>query len=350
MVKRTKGSQAHGTEWIAVRRKLPGWIMQGEPYRPDVVLVMDPESGLVMGVNAFSREDSPSTMASWIAQGLERVPTGAARPRLRIDDDELAPLVAQRLGASWDVVSAPTPEASEALASLASSLTQPPGAGGHFVDGATPAVVGRFFAAAAPLYRAAPWRVARDSQVLAVDAPAFGYENACLCIIGALGESLGVLIYRSMADYLQMVRIATRGRSIKGPGVLTFAMSFDPASEVPRRLRQEAKQEGWPVQGGGFPTIAHIDPDAVLRPLVDDDYAFAAAVLEALSRFIAEQGSVFARDEIATPVHVRHEDAGIEVSITAPHPGATWEWGDSPDAAALAGRKSRRPRGRGTAK
>src|SRR5207245_2124453 len=68
------------------------------------------------------------------------------------------------LAGDWDVVVAPTPEAEKALASLAASLSAPPGAGGHFADGATPEVVGRFFAAAAPVFRAAPWPAATDAE------------------------------------------------------------------------------------------------------------------------------------------------------------------------------------------
>jgi hypothetical protein len=334
-------------EWIAVRRQIPAWIIEGEPYRPDVVLLMDPVSGLVLDVNAFKREDSADAVAAWIAQRVDRLPRGAERACLRIDDDELGSLLPQRLGPQWDVVVAPTPEATAALASLAASLTASPGAGGHFADGATREVVGRFFSAAARLFRAAPWREASDAQILALDAPAFGYANACLCIIGALGESLGVLVYRSMEDYLSLVRTAIRGRPITGPGVVTFAVNFDRSSSVARRLLQEAKREGWPVERGGFPTVAHIEPDAVLRPVGDRDYAFAAAMLEALSTFVAEHGSVFTRDELAMPVQVRYEDgAGAVVAITAPHPHATWEWGDSADAAALAAEKSRSRRGR----
>jgi hypothetical protein len=315
--------------------------MEGEPYRPDVVLLLDPASGLLMDVNVFKREDSAEVIAAWIAQRVERLPRGPGRPRLRIDDDELGSLLPQRLAPGWDVVVAPTPEASAALASLAAYLTASPGAGGHFSDGATPEAVGRFFEAAARLFRAAPWRAASDSQILALDAPAFGYEHACLCIIGALGESLGVLVYRSIEEYLSLVRMTIRSEAITGPGVVTFAVNFDRSSGVPQRLRQEAKRRGWRVERGGFPTVAHIDPDAVLRPLGDRDYAFAAAMLEALLRFTAEHGGVFAGDGPATPVQVRYEDeVGAAVVITAPHPRATWAWGDSADAAGLAAGKS----------
>lgn len=342
-----------GGEWIVVRRQVPAWVMDPEPYRPDVVLLMETVTGLVVNVNAFKPSESVEAVAGWIADQVARLPRDVARLRLRINDHDLAPVLRDKLAGDWDVVVAPTPEAEEALASLAASLTTAPGAGGHFADGATPEVVGRFFAAAAPVVRAAPWRAATDAQVLAVNAPQFGYEGACLSIIGALGESLGFLIYAAMEDYLSVVRMAIRGGPVKGPGVPTFAVNFDRATEVPRRLRQEAKRHGWPVERGGFPTISQIDPDAVLRPLGERDYTFAAALLAALLRFLVEHGRIFARDELPDPVQARYQDeTGAVVVLTAPHPRATWPWGESAEAAALAvvksqggGGRARRSRG-----
>jgi len=140
-----------------------------------------------------------------------------------------------------------------------------------------------------------------------------------------------------MEDYLSVVRMAIRSAPVKGLGVPTFAVNFDQATEVPRRLRQEAKRHGWPVQRGGFPTISRIDPDAVLRPLCDRYYAFAAALLAALFRFLFEHGRIFAAHELPQAVQARYEDeTGSGVVLTAPHPRATWPWGGSADAAALA--------------
>lgn len=339
---------AAGGELIAVRRQVPAWVMDPEPYRPELVLLMDPVTGLVVNLNTFKPSEPVEGLARWIADQAAGLPRHVEQRRLRINDGELAPLLREKLAGDWDVVVGPTPEAEEALASLTASLSAPPGAGGHFADGATPEVVGRFFAAAAPIFRAAPWRAATDAQVLAVDAPQFGYEGACLSIIGALGESLGLLVYASMEDYLSVLRTAIRGAAVNGLGVSTFAVNFDQATEVPRRLRQEAKRQGWSVERGGFPTISHIDPDAVLRPLGDRDYAFAAALLGTLLRFIVEHGRIFVAHGLPQPVQTRYEyEAGSGVALTAPHLRATWAWGESADAAALAAVKGRRGRRRG---
>jgi len=171
-------------EWIVVRRQVPAWVMDPEPYRPVIVLLMDPRTGLVVNVNAFKSSEPVEGFAGWIADQLADLPRHADHRRLRTNDHELAPLLREKLAGDWDVVVAPTPEAEEALASLAASLTTSPGAGGHFADGATPEVVGRFFAAAAPVYRAAPWRAATDAQVLAVNAPRFGYEGPAFPLSG----------------------------------------------------------------------------------------------------------------------------------------------------------------------
>ena len=300
-LKRRPGLAAFGAsgEWIVVRRQVPAWVMDPEPYRPEIVLLMEPVTGLVVNIHAFKPSEPVEGLAGWIAGQVAGLPRHGDRRRLRTNDHELTPLLREELAGDWDVVVAPTPEAEEALTSLAATLTEPPGAGGHFADGATAEVVGRFFAAAAPVFRSSPWREASDAQVLAVDAPQFGYEGACLCIIGALGETFGVLVYASIEDYLSVVRMAIRGAPAKGPGVLIFAVNFDRATEVPRRLRQEAKSHAWPVERGGFPTISHIDPDALLRPVGERDYAFAAALLAALLRFLVEHEGVLRRRRAA---------------------------------------------------
>ncbi len=51
------------------------------------------------------------------------------------------------------------------------------------------------------LYRLAPWKTASDDQVLRVDIPALGVHGACLSIIGGLGESLGFVLFPSLAGY-----------------------------------------------------------------------------------------------------------------------------------------------------
>ena len=151
-------------EWIVVRRQVPAWVMDPEPYRPELVLLMDPVTGLVVNLNTFKPSEPIDGFAGWIADQVAGLPRHVDHRSLRTNDQKLASLLREKLAGDWDVVVAPTPEAEKALASLAASLSAPPGAGGHFADGATPEVVGRFFAAAAPVFRAAPWRAATDAQ------------------------------------------------------------------------------------------------------------------------------------------------------------------------------------------
>ena len=55
-------------------------------------------------------------------------------------------------------------------------------------------------ATAADLYRSAPWESACDDQILRDDIPDLN-EGACLSIIGALGESLGFVLFPSEKGY-----------------------------------------------------------------------------------------------------------------------------------------------------
>ena len=73
----------------------------------------------------------------------------------------------------------------------------------------SPAVVGELFSAAELLHHAAPWKVANDSQVLRLDIPEFGVDGACVSIIGALGESVGLLIFPSLTCFDAFARAAS---------------------------------------------------------------------------------------------------------------------------------------------
>src|SRR5688572_31752423 len=64
-----------------------------------------------------------------------------------------------------------------------------------------PDVVGDFFDAAAALYRAAPWRIVTEDQVVRVDITRLGIDGRCLSVIGSAGESLGLLLFPSLDDF-----------------------------------------------------------------------------------------------------------------------------------------------------
>lgn len=304
----------------------------------DVLLLLDVAAGRVAGVNAIAADASQTEAADWVAETLARPLRGHARPRgLRVEGADLAAAVRAKVGPRVAVRVAPVPEADEAMASLTDYLStageEPPTPVAGL--GIPAAVVGAFFGAAARFHRLAPWTVADDSQVLRVDAPSLGRRNACACIIGALGESFGVLVFDSIADREAIVALQDEldatGQAPEPPDVPLLSINFDHPREVPPSLRAEAKAHRWTLPARSvFPFILLLEPGGRSRAPEARDYVFATACLEALGRFHAECGAMF--DEVdPDPVTRRYTieflSGGPKVAITAPHPEADWTWG-----------------------
>jgi hypothetical protein len=99
--------------------------------------------------------------------------------------------------------------------------------------------VAELFRAAEYLYRIAPWRVATDDQVVRIDIPDLGIEGACLSIIGALGESLGFLLFPSFGAYAAFREVAEDPPTPKGPidfGTAWLALNFERGADLPAAM------------------------------------------------------------------------------------------------------------------
>jgi hypothetical protein len=66
-------------------------------------------------------------------------------------------------------------------------------------------------------------------------------------------------------------------------------------------------------------------------PLGEDDYAFAVAVLAGLTRFLSKRRQLFERapkTQVSESITIGELPGRPEVTLTAPHPEATWDWGE----------------------
>ena len=310
--------------------------MEPTPSRPRVAVVMDAVSGWLYGVEALEHGSGPAEAARSIVKVVQ-AHSGASDPgdlprTLRVDDPELARVLRSRLGSGVTVRVEPTPEIDAVIRDMARRLG--PGDDRHSVEGGrvTPEAVGRFFEAAAAVYRLTPWEIVQsDAQVLRLDAPPFGVEGACVSIIGGLGEKYGVLIFDSVDDFSDVALAGGEGTiQDPSPGVPILSINFDGRKDLPRRLAREVKRYAWPVAGPrAYPWILSVDADRLSRPLTEADYVYATAVLEALAVFFREHAAVF-EDEPENPitrtVAVDSLPGAPSVTLTAPHPEASWDW------------------------
>jgi hypothetical protein len=254
---------------------------------------------------------------------------------LRVDDPQLAVVLRGRLGPGVTVRVEPTPEIDAVVRAMGRAIGPGDNRQSYLDNGrVTPEAVGRFFEAAAAVYRLAPWRIAQsDNQVLGLDAPSFGMEGACLSIIGGLGESHGVLVFESVDDFAEMARVGTEEEiRDRGAGMPILSINFEARKNLPPGLASEAKRHGWPVAGPrAYPWLLSLDAQGLARPLAERDYAWATAVLDALTGFLGVHGAVF-EDEPETPVSwtvlIDRLPGTPSVTLTAPHPEADWDWLD----------------------
>jgi hypothetical protein len=333
----TRSRERASGEWIVGSRPAPFEVLEPTRFRPPIVVVMDAVSGLLLGVEPLAHGSGLAEAARAIRKVMQahsRTSGPGAGPRiLRVDDPELANALRSRVSSSVAILVAPTPEIDAVVEHMADHVDLGNDRYSDLEHGRiAPEVVGRFFEAAATVYRLAPWRIVQsDCQLLRLDAPLFGVDAACVSIIGGLGENYGVLIFDSIDDFSDMARGGGQAKDSAGPaGVPILSINFDGRKALPRGLAREVKRHGWPVAGPrAYPWLLPVDADGRSRALTERDWVYATAVLDALAVFFREHADVF-EDEPESPVSRTVVVDGLpgvpSVTLTAPHPEADWDW------------------------
>ncbi|MCI0451771.1 MAG: hypothetical protein L0Z51_05185, partial [Candidatus Latescibacteria bacterium] len=193
------------SEWIGGRISPPFFVTEdAEPYRVTLVVWMEQPSGLVVGQELCAADNVDGALGRALQRALQE-PLGSAsrRPhRLRVSDAALAAEVRAAIADSIPITVAPTPELDALLDLMQKEMPSPQQDVSYLEDGRIPAAtVEDLFHNAGILYRVAPWKVAHDDQVIRLDIPKLAVNGACLVIIGQLGESLGLLVFPSLARY-----------------------------------------------------------------------------------------------------------------------------------------------------
>src|SRR5512140_3491838 len=192
-------------EWVGGRFPAPMHVMEGGPYRPQVTLWIELPEPFIVGC-LIEDPKAAAPFPETLRKAMQQPMVGSTRrpARVRVAD----PLHAAELRAAIpdvEVAVAPTPELDVVVRDLTDHLREsaPQEQEASYLDGGRiPAeAVDRLFGAAKLLYDIAPWKRATDDQLLRVDVPALGVEGACLCVIGALGENLGFLLFPSLDGY-----------------------------------------------------------------------------------------------------------------------------------------------------
>src|SRR5687768_2992882 len=173
-----------------------------------------------------------------------------------------------------------------------------------------PDVVGDFFDAAAALYRAAPWRIVTEDQVVRVDITRLGIDGRCLSVIGSAGESLGLLLFPSLDDFDDF---------IGGGGSGLLSLSFGPKRMLPPSMIEEIKEYEWRVAAPkAYPSVLSLDAKREPLRVTERDYEVLTASAVAFTLFFERHRKMFKAVETET-VREPFDHHGLEVVITAPY-------------------------------
>ncbi len=342
--RRGPAPRASSVEWAGTRLPAPPGFAVRDVAELDFIFWMN--GPYVVAAAPVPRTAPIAAMAEVLRDALA---SGKAPPpqRLRVSDPRALPSVVALVGTGVPVAVGPVPEATGALVELAEALAQARSqeAGSpleEIVDIAEddPALVARFFTAAAALYRLGPWNlVPSDSDVLRVDAPAVGLRNACVSVVGQIRESYGLLCFDSAETFMAFLRAA---RDASPPGTAmaaippALAVQFDAASEMPPEFLAEIRRRRWPLAGpSGVPWLMCSSPEGLPRAVTREDVLRAAVLVEAVTRFLEKHGDAIF-DELARCSERYELDGAVgktRVIVEHPHPAYLDEFEDDPDAA-----------------
>ena len=320
------------SEWVGGRFRAPAFITgEGPAYRPDVVLWLELGRQHLHAAKLVRPNEPNAVIVASLDEALAAAGSRQRPGCVRVADPATGELLRAHLGSSLEVRVAPTPEIEPVLEDMARHMGR--GSGSYLAGGATPEQVARLFAAAARLYRVAPWRiVGDDDQLIGVEAPALGLRRGCVSIIGVVGEEEGFLLFQSIADFGRFVEAGERNERGERPKHLGFtltSLTFVRGSELPAEARREIARHGWEVSDvHSYPWLQVVEPDFVERPPTVKDIQLATALAESLSRFMDAHRALFAEPApvLESERYVLDEVAeGVAVVVTAPHPEAPWD-------------------------
>jgi hypothetical protein len=325
-------------EWVGGWFSAPFHITEGpEPYRPILVAWIEVPAGLVVGHEVSIPGEDSGALGRTLTEAMRHPLIGPARrpSAIRVADAELAAEVKSAVGDLIPVTIAATPELDQLADRMFESMRPGTGpgdddAGGdveqpsYFENGrVSPEAVADLFAAAKLLRRVAPWQTADDQQVLRLDIPHLEVEGACVSIIGALGDSLGLLIFPSLAGFEAFLEVASNPRP-DSPcldlGTSWLAFNLVPGTELPAAMRREVAEHGWPVADEtSYPQVQHPDRDGLLRPLTERDVRIASACATSLCAFFVTNRGAFETEDCEPICQSFSDDEDRIVRFTLPY-------------------------------
>lgn len=311
--------------WACGAARFPGEVQhEGGSVRPTMLLCVDRTDGCVLAYS-LQMPDEDAGLIGVLAEAMTAPKVGAPRKPDRVlvaNAREAAALVEALADPTIEVVVAPTPDIERLASDLADSMRGQGGPNGELPDigyleqGVSKDAMQRLFVAAKELYAHQPWHVFSETGVLCVDCEALGLDCACLSVIGAVGESMSMLLFASIDDYEafcdsaeRLAREGYQGQPDLGTSLLS--LNFERARDLPPKMRKEAAKFGWPVADtDAYPWIQHRSLHGSLLPTKPRDVRVITACAQALAVYSREA-------EPGDAIEVEVDGVVLELSVPA---------------------------------
>lgn len=314
--------------WLLLVRQAPINIGKSSD-RAWMTVILERETELILGQD-ISLVPSNAVAGKLLRQTLKHPLAGPARRPtvVVVESKELGDLVSGELGLEVRVSATPLVEGDRFFAEMKRFLASgglEAGEGeedfaerSYFDDNLSPAQVKDLIVQATALAKLRPWDACSDADLIRLDVPDLGVAGAGLCVIGAIGEALGFVIFGSQEDYLHHVSRAdllmAEPRVVE-PGVPLVSLNFDLAEDISETMQEEAAGLGLkPGRNTLYPYILCMDPEGVQRPASEADYRLVMAATVALTDACRQLGGRLA-DPNAWPIRSASIVPGIGAAV-----------------------------------
>jgi len=302
-----KAKSRAGEEWVGGIVPLPITIEDaGGAFEPDCLVWLD-SSGRILGTRLQRPDKILADVKACLVATVRAPAVGSPRKpsKLRVNNPKLAQVLSAEFP-ELAVEIGETPELVEFLETVLAGLAQE-GGGGGVAD--TTDVVAEFYAAAADLFEAAPWKLFPSDYPLLVQAPDLDLFDAVLVVIGQDKDVLGWVLLPDLDDFAEFTKISeTAARGLK-PRIPPHTMvNFQRRAEHPPALVRESRRRGWRIAGRhAYPMLVVASEGGEPTALIDAQYRTAEALCLALCAVSAAQASTDTPWSAGAPLNVRIE-------------------------------------------
>lgn len=259
-----------------------GGAAAGEPEEALVWMVVD---GPLLGDEVGSHADLLAQAGPLLRESLKNLPFLPGT--VRAATGELVAALRPQLSSRVKLVEGPTPELAEVAAEMMEDGEIP----SYLGAGADEKRVASFFAAAARLYRAAPWKAISADHLIGVTIEDLVMHDEVLAVIGPSRASKPGWILANDAqeldDYGEAMERDEAGEEVTFPPIQMVV--FEPRGDLLPELVEEITSHRWEVAGPkACPYVATMGADGLFEAPEEQDYAIGEAVSQALADLVGQ--------------------------------------------------------------